>query len=112
VLNDPFEAVALNGPDSHEAVCLRRYDFHFDDSEKSLERCAENLFRFCAKEGEAWFECWRSLEELVKSQHSPLGSEAKQALMRARAGRINQECIAKSHFLLPAIQQALGADSP
>ena len=102
VLTDPFEAVALNGPDSHEAVCLKKYDFHFDESAESVEECAESLFRFCAEEGEAWFKSWRNLERLLQDQDSPLGTDAKKALACALAGRVNDEHIARSLWLLPA----------
>jgi len=102
VLGDPFEAVALNGPDSHDAVCRKEYDFHFNESAESIERCADSLFRFCAEDGEVWFKSWRNLERLIKHSSSPLGIEAKNALASALQGRVNEEAIARSYSLLPA----------
>jgi hypothetical protein len=102
VLTDPFEAVALNGPDSHDAVCRNRYDFHFDESDESIEECAESLVRFCAEDGEAWFKSWRDLEKLLQDQDSPLGPDAKKTLACALSGRVNDEHVARSLSLLPA----------
>ena len=99
---DPFEAVALNGPNSHEAVCRKKYDFHFDDSEELVALCAESLFRFCAEEGEEWFRSWHSLERLLQDRDSPLGSEAKKALRCSLAGEMSKENIARTRLLLPA----------
>ena len=102
VLADPFDAIALNGPDSHEAVCRKHYDFHFDETDESIEECAEGLFRFCAEDGEAWFKSWRDLERLLNDQNSPLGTDAKKALVSAFDGRVNDEHVARSLSLLPA----------
>ena len=100
VLTDPFEAVALNGPDSHGAVCRKEYDFHFDESAESIERCAESLFRFCAEDGEVWFKSWRDIERLLKHSSSPLDTEAKNALACALEGHFSEEAIARSCSLL------------
>jgi hypothetical protein len=102
VFTDPFDAVALNGPGSHDAVCRKKYDFHFDESANSVEACAESLFQFCAEDGEEWFKSWRSLERLLRDPSSPLGAEAKKALACALAGPLNEEHVAKTHLLLPA----------
>jgi len=102
VLGDPFEAVALNGPDSHAAVYRKEYDFHFDESADSIERCAEKIFLFCLEVGQTWFENWRSLDRLVEQDHSPLAPEAKKALALAVKGQINNEDVARSQSLLPA----------
>jgi hypothetical protein len=107
VLNDPFEAVALNGIDSHAYVCRnspsgKRYDLSYQESEESLERCAKDLYQFCAEVGETWFLRWRNLGELIRDSHSPLGGEAKRALANALDGKVQQRYIEVTRQLLAA----------
>jgi hypothetical protein len=112
VLTDPFEAVALNGPDSHEAVCRKKYDFHFDESGESVEECAESLFRFCAEDGEEWFKSWRKLERLLQDQGSPLGAEAKKALASALSGSCVRNMLQGVVRYYPPANKRLQRNSP
>jgi hypothetical protein len=109
VISDPFRAVALNGPDSDEFQGMpsvfavkRLYDFNYDESEDSVERCAFDISNFVAGPGEAWFESNRDLERLAVSPKSPLSSDARAALIRALAGEIDEHYVAQTRTLLNA----------
>ena len=63
-LDDPFEAIALNGPSSNGAP-LNPFDF--DVSESSQESCA-NLMAGYVRDQESWFSDQRA------QQHTPVAS--------------------------------------
>jgi hypothetical protein len=51
VTNDPFDAPALNGPDSHAYTCPgppggRRYGFRYGETPEAIERCGAELADF------------------------------------------------------------------
>lgn len=107
VVNDPFKAVALNGPISDDYTGpasvfapKRLYHFHYDESDDSLDRCAVDITNFVARVGEKWFESNRDLEQLARSPASPLSSDARAALIRALTGEIEQELVAQTRTLL------------
>lgn len=107
VVNDPCKAVALNGPMSDEYTGpvsvfapKRVYDFHYDESDDSLDRCVVDMTNFVAGVGEKWFESNRALEQLARSPESPLSSDARTALTRALAGEIEQKFVAQTRTLL------------
>ena len=55
VLNDPFEAAALNGPDSHGMG----FRLEFDAVDSAVDECASEIARYCKEVGELWFARWR-----------------------------------------------------
>jgi len=109
VVNDPLRAVALNGPDSDEFrgpasvfASKRLYNFDYDESNDSLERCALDISNFVATAGETWFESNRDLEQLALSPESPLSSDARAALIRALAGEIEDQFVTQTRTALNA----------
>lgn len=97
VLQDPFEAPALNGPDSHGSGWSARLEF--SDSDNDVRRCAEAIARYCVEVGEPWWARWRSLATLL-SDRSPVGAEARAALQQALAGNDSPLQVAQSMKLL------------
>jgi hypothetical protein len=88
VTNDPFDAAALNGPNSHVYTCPgppggRRYDFHYGETPEAIDRCAAELADFVRLVGEPWFGSWRDPQRLAGAADSPLDSEASGALRAA-----------------------------
>jgi hypothetical protein len=62
VLNDPYEGMVLNGPDSDSAgLATPPYHLRFNaKSGSTYERCLDDLVRVVADFGEPWFEKFRS----------------------------------------------------
>ena len=81
VLNEPFPAAALNGPDSEQ----QPFELRFDESAASIDRCASEAARFCVEVGEPWFKRWSNSSRLASDPNSPLSPEARAAL-RASVG--------------------------
>ena len=96
VLNDPFEALALNGPASHQTD---PYDHEFNESEESVVRCAYELARYCEDRGEPWFSRWRPPTTLL-AEGSPLEPLARAALERALRGALDEPSLVRSRSLL------------
>jgi hypothetical protein len=94
VLNDPLEAAALNGPSSEDPK------FSYDSSEESLQKCANEIHRFCKINGERWFRKWSNSSKIINSKRSPLQQDAKKALLNAIEGRSNSEHVRKSKAIL------------
>ena len=99
VLNDPFEAAALNGPDSDSH---RDFQLGFEDSEASLDRCAGQISEFVRDVGEPWFRSWNDQQKLLEDRTSPLNTEAKAGLAAAIAGSAIAGNIQRSRLLLGA----------
>ena len=97
VLNDPFEAVALNGPSSHPTD---PYNLEFDDSEESIARCAFEITRYCQEVGEPWFAQWRDPARLLRHPESPLHPRARDALQAAMRGEVQARYAQHSLHLL------------
>ena len=97
VLNDPFEATALNGPNSDED---RSYNLHFHNTDDTAERCNEELLRYCVEVGMPWFRKWSSLKELISNSESPLRDGARAALKAALNGKSQEEDIKQTRALL------------
>jgi len=77
VTNDAFDAVALNGPDSHPYVCKgspggRIFDFSFHVAPETIERCAAEIADYVRTVGEPWFLVWRDDALLLDRADSPL----------------------------------------
>ena len=98
VLNDPFAAPALNGPDSRSHPNLQ---LDFSENPNHINRCAGEIGAFCVTVGEPWFREWAEPRRLL-SEESPLGSGAKQALRQSLAGASSTKSVHASRVLLGA----------
>jgi hypothetical protein len=85
-LCDPFEALALNGPDSDsQEARAHRYHLRFNaKSGSTYERCIEDLEKFVIEIGEPWFSSLKHdtppigcPEETVLASHKMLGIKEK-----------------------------------
>ena len=94
VLNDPFDAAALNGPASPDSM------FKYGEPAASLTDCAEGIHQFCKTEGEDWFHEWSDLQRLMSSEESPLQQDERGALAKALAGQADQETVRTSKVIL------------
>lgn len=101
-VGDPFEAVALNGlmSDTVEWQGAHRYDLGYSTSEDSWDRCAQNIARFVAVEGEPWFLRWRDLKRLATAPDSPLSPDARVAFIASQAGPIDPAHLQRTQELL------------
>jgi hypothetical protein len=93
VMNDPFVALALNGPSLEHAGM-------YSEREDDVQRCIEEMVSYCGTEGLPWLERWSDPKALLEAQGSPLRSDEQQALSNALAGRLNVQAIALSEALL------------
>lgn len=84
VLNDSFEAPALNGPNSDE---FRTFNLRFHNTEDSIVRCVNELLRYCVELGIPWFNKWNSSEILLSYPDSPIQNDARTALQAAVNGK-------------------------
>ncbi len=73
VMNDPFEAVALNGPAFEHAA-------EFSEDEGETLACARKLAALIEEEGFRWFFAYRDADSLLASSGSPLSARDRQAL--------------------------------
>ena len=101
VLNDAFEAVALNGPMSdggrlHEGAYHLSFNAHSGDK---FERCVDDLARFVADQGEPWFTFYREPSQLL-TYDSPLQEGARNFLQLAINGMPDLRYVATSLKLL------------
>jgi len=94
VLNDSSDGPALNGPMSPDRL------FSYGESEHSLEKCANEIHKFCRTKGERWFKKWANQSKLAKSKKSPLHEKTKRELQDSIEGKLNVENIKKSKVIL------------
>jgi hypothetical protein len=102
VLNDTFEAPALNGPFS-DAGRLRegRYHLRFNaQTSSTYDRCIDDLARFVSEQGEPWFSKFRNCEMLLASSDSPLREADKERLQSALNGQSDPEVVSASLKML------------
>ena len=102
VLNDTFEAAALNGPFSDPAL-TRAGNYHLRFNVKSwsaYERCIDDLIRFVVEQGEPWFQRFRDSSALVDTRLTPLRSESIEALSAALRGDSEPTNVANSRKVL------------
>ena len=107
VINDPFVAVALNGPDSDSyrgsiGSASARYDFQYGEEEQSLDSCARCVAKFSIDIAEPWFDSCRDFGALISGPESPLDVEAQAALRNALEGAVEQRHVATTQELLNA----------
>ncbi len=102
VLNDTFEAAALNGLSSDAERCRRgRYHLRFNaQTGSTFERCVDDLVRFVVEQGEPWFRRFTDTAHLLASADSPLGSRERELLTAALAGRSSPASEAASRRIL------------
>lgn len=102
VLNDTFEAAALNGPFSDPGrIHDGRYHHRFNaQTGSTYDRCIEDLVRFVVEHGEPWFVRFRELDALLTLADSPLRPPEKERLRAAIAGQPDPAAIAQSLKLL------------
>ena len=102
VLNDSFEAAALNGPFS-DPTLTRAGNYHLRFNAKSgstYDRCVDDLARFVFEHGEPWFERFRDPSSLIDETGSPLRPDSIAMLTAALQGSTNAENTAKSRKIL------------
>lgn len=95
VLNDSFDAPALNGPASPDSDAPT-----FDASASSVVACASSIRRVCEEVAEPWFTRWRDFQSLVDDAESPLAPDARVALQAAVAGSTDRRRERRSRILL------------
>ncbi len=103
VLNDTFEAAALNGPCSDDMRSFRegRYHLRFNASTGSTyERCIDDLARFVTEQGVPWFERFKMADALLDRSDTPLRDAEKQYLRGALSGAARPEALTRSLTLL------------
>jgi hypothetical protein len=74
ILNDDFDAVALNGLSSQDGWFKPkdRYLFEFNESDLSIDQCVKSLSRFCEEIAEPWFSQFSDPINLILNAKSPL----------------------------------------
>jgi hypothetical protein len=102
VLNDAFEAAALNGPFS-DPTLTREGNYHLRFNAKSgstYDRCVDDLVRFVVEQGEPWFNQFRDTTSLTDARVTPLRPESIEALSGALRGASNADNVANSRKVL------------
>jgi len=101
-LHDPFEAVALNGPQaSPEIERSGRFHLRFNAvSNSTYDRCLADLSRYVSEHCLPWFQKFSDPQILLTSNDTPLSKEAKEGLKEAIAARGKDEVEAASLKLL------------
>jgi hypothetical protein len=99
VRNDPFEAVALNGPASHPTD---HYPMDFNTETASLDQCADSIARYCQAVGEPWWRGFRASNRLLGAD-SPLDAPAQSALTSALRGAVAQDSLERTRSLLGVV---------
>ena len=102
VLNDTFEAAALNGPFS-DPTLTRAGNYHLRFNAKSgstYDRCVDDLIRFVVEQGEPWFHQFRDCSALTDARVTPLRPESIEALSAALRGLFQADNVAKSRKVL------------
>lgn len=97
MLNDSFEAPALNGPSSDED---RSFRLEFDSTEESIITCCEEMLRYINFVALPWFQKWQDPSELAESSGSPLKQRDKEALIMALNGNEDATNVERSRSML------------
>lgn len=101
VLNDTFQAPSLNGPHSDEyrgpdSPNGSRYFLRYGPVPETIDRCAEEIHRWCVEVGEPWFAFFRDPIRLFEDAASPLNAKEKERLRLALAGQSDLACVQAS----------------
>ncbi len=101
VLNDSFEAAALNGPSSSDywSGASRTYDLAFEVDDSSIDRCVAAIDTFCVEVAEPWFERLAGPQILLASA-SPLNERERRNLELSFQGESTPATVALSKELL------------
>jgi len=101
VLNDSFDAAALNGPSSDDfwSGGSRTYDLAFEVDDGSIGRCVAAIDTFCVEIAEPWFERLAGREILVASA-SPLNERERRNLELSFRGEWTPAAVVLSKELL------------
>ena len=94
--DDPFEAVALNGPASHPTD---PYRMTFTESASSLDPCADAITQFVRDVGEQWWYDHRE-SDILTGPASPFDTAARSALIAALRGQVDEQARACTRSLL------------
>jgi hypothetical protein len=97
--DDPFAAIALNGPASHPTD---KYAMDFGEDESSIAHCTAAIVQYRREVGEPWWSATRSHEVLIGPQ-SPLNASARQALASALDGDDDREARHRTRSLLGVV---------
>jgi hypothetical protein len=102
VLNDSFDAAALNGLSSNDGWYGKRkeYVFTFDEGSESVAECSAFLARFCREVAEPWFAKFPAPDVLLRSTNSPLTGREKERLRLAMSGRGDIQSVRLSRSIL------------
>ena len=93
VMNDPFDAISLNGP--HEADLGE-----FSEREEDIGACVERMVAYCRRAGLPWITRWSDAHALLTGRGSPLDRDEQDALREAIAGRADPSHVLQSKRLL------------
>lgn len=101
VLNDAFEAPALNGPSSDDCgtETRRTYNLDFAVDDASIARCASEITRFCSEVAEPWFERFGTVPALI-AVNSPLNDQERRNLEQSAKDQADPENFVFSKKLL------------
>jgi hypothetical protein len=100
VLNDTFEAEALNGPTSQESWSNGHptYALEFSRDEESIGACANEIDRFCSEVAEPWFRRFAE-PRLLLATDSPLNERERMRLQAALEGSADRRAVLASRKL-------------
>lgn len=93
VMNDPFDAVALNGPSFEHAGS-------YETNEAETLVCTQRLVSLIEKEGLPWFSALSEIVGLMESPLSPVRDRVRQALAEDLSGKRKQTDWRRSKRLL------------
>ena len=101
VLNDTFDACALNGP------CESR-GFEFSSTAESVSSCAERVIAYVEAVAEPWFRSWHDLDRLLSATDNPLAADTRMCLGDSLASGLDPVRARRSHELLGTAQRGVG----
>ena len=96
VLQDSFDAPALNGPDSDPVAPKYSAD------PSSVDLCVSHIVAWYRAVAAPWFERWRDVDLLLRDSSSPLDATSRDALAAALRGQVNIEAEKLSRQMLGA----------
>jgi hypothetical protein len=99
VLNDTFDARALNGPDEARG-------FEFGSTEESVSACADCVIAYVDSVAEPWFRSWRDLDRLLSAPDTPLRADTRQCLRDSLDSGADPVRARQSHDLLGTAQHS------
>ena len=103
VLNDDFDAAALNGPQFSDP-----HKYAYEAGEADVERCVAAITALLVSKGLPWHASWSDVCRLISDggdpmselKRSPLSDSERQRLAEAENGQSSAENVALSRLLL------------